>query len=91
MSHARSAPKAAAASVWNTSTPGDERDDGEAGDEEDRIVDIKAKELDVVLTQLVVNLRDLSHRVSSAMQQHRRSAATTAVRGDVRIRPLSRC
>ena len=43
----------------------DERDDGEAGDDEDRIVDVEAEKLDVVLTQLVVGLRDLSHRVSS--------------------------
>ena len=45
---------------------GDERDDSQARDDEDRIVDVEAENLNVVLTQLVVDRRDLSHRVSSA-------------------------
>ena len=36
--------------------PGDERDDGKTGDDEDRIVDVEAEELDVVLTHLVIDL-----------------------------------
>ena len=48
--------------VAKTQHAGDECDDGKAGYEEDRVVDLDAQELDVVATDLVVSLRsDDSH------------------------------
>ena len=41
--------------------PGDEGDDGEAGDDEDRVVNVEAEEPDVVLAELVVGLRGDGH------------------------------
>ena len=59
--------------------PGDECDDGEAGDDEDRIVDVEAENLDVVPTQLVVGLRDPGHRVASAGRRLARALGAGAV------------